>query len=62
MRQLLSLLRSVPEFNDLLTALDSGRSPAALSGLSPTHRAFFAAAKTAQLPEVYYVEVRFTLR
>ncbi len=43
MRQLLSLLRSIPEFNDLLTALDSGRSPAALSGLSPTHRAFFAA-------------------
>ena len=43
MKLLLSALQGIPEFQQLLTALDSGRSPAAVSGLSPTHRAYFAA-------------------
>ena len=44
MKQLLSALRALPEFEQLLSALDSGRSPAAVSGLSAVHRAHFAAA------------------
>ena len=43
MKLLLSALQGVPEFHQLLTALDQGRSPAAVSGLSPVHRAYFAA-------------------
>ncbi|MDD5939138.1 MAG: transcription-repair coupling factor [Clostridiales bacterium] len=43
MKQLLSALNGVPEFQSLLSALDSGASPAAVSGLSPVHRAHFAA-------------------
>ncbi len=43
MKLLLNALSAIPEFQQLLTALDSGRSPAAVSGLSLTHRAFFAA-------------------
>ena len=43
MKELLHILDRVPEFSQLLTALDSGRSPVALSGLSPVHRAHFAA-------------------
>ena len=43
MKQLLQILNHVPEFGQLLTSLDSGRSPVALSGLSPVHRAHFAA-------------------
>lgn len=44
MKLLLSALERVPEFQTLLAALDNGACPAALSGLSPAHRAHFAAA------------------
>ena len=43
MKALLPILNRVPEFQQLLDALDAGRSPAALSGLAPVHRAHFAA-------------------
>ena len=43
MKELLHILDQVPEFQQLLDALDAGRSPAAVSGLSPVHRAHFAA-------------------
>ena len=43
MKALLQILNDVPEFQQLLAALDGGRSPAAVSGLSPVHRAHFAA-------------------
>ena len=43
MKELLAALNTVPEFNALLAALDGGRSPVAVSGLSLTHRAYFAA-------------------
>ena len=43
MKLLTQLLQQVPEFPQLLSALDSGRCPAAVSGLSLVHRAHFAA-------------------
>ena len=43
MKQLLNILEQVPEFDQLLVNLENGRSPAAVSGLSPVHRAHFAA-------------------
>ncbi len=43
MKLLLDFLNQIPEFEQLAAALDSGRSPAAVSGLSPVHRAYFAA-------------------
>ena len=43
MKQLLNILDQVPEFGQLLANLENGRSPAAVSGLSPVHRAHFAA-------------------
>ena len=43
MKQLLSVLDQIPEFGALLAAMEAGRCPAALSGLSAVHRAFFAA-------------------
>ena len=43
MKLLLSALQNISEFQQLQEALDAGRSPAAVSGLSPTHRAYFAA-------------------
>ena len=43
MKRLLDFLNQIPEFEQLAAALDSGRSPVALSGLSPVHRAYFAA-------------------
>ena len=43
MKALLHILNSVPEFQQLLVALDAGRSPAAVTGLAPVHRAHFAA-------------------
>ena len=43
MRQLLNILDHVPQFPALLAHLEGGRSPVALSGLSPVHRAHFAA-------------------
>lgn len=48
MKQLLNALKSVPEFQELYNALDSGLSPAAVSGLSAIHRAYFAAALRAE--------------
>ena len=43
MEILRSVLRELPEFQQLLAALDSGQSPAAVSGLAAVHRAHFAA-------------------
>ena len=43
MKQLLSVLDQIPEFGALMAAMEAGRCPAALSGLSAVHRAFFAA-------------------
>ena len=43
MKELLHILDRVPEFGSLLTALDSGACPAAVSGLAAVHRAHFAA-------------------
>ena len=43
MKALLHILDSVPQFQQLLDALDAGRSPVAVSGLAPVHRAHFAA-------------------
>ena len=48
MQKLLSALYALPEFQQLAAALDSGASPAAVSGLSLVHRAWFAAAIQAQ--------------
>ncbi len=44
MKLLLSALSAVPEFRSLLAALDGGACPAAVSGLSPVHRAHMSAA------------------
>ena len=43
MEILRSVLQQLPEFQQLLAALDSGQSPAAVSGLAAVHRAHFAA-------------------
>ena len=43
MKRITDFLSAIPEYGQLLTALDNGLSPAAVSGLSPVHRAFFAA-------------------
>ena len=43
MKELVRILDQVPEFSSLLTALDSGACPAAVSGLAAVHRAHFAA-------------------
>ena len=43
MKELLSILNYVPEFEGLIAALDAGQSPALVAGLSPVHRAHFAA-------------------
>ena len=43
MKQLLTIQEQVPEFEQLLANLENGRSPVAVSGLSPVHRAHFAA-------------------
>ena len=43
MKKLLNILEYVPEFGQLLANLENGRSPVAVSGLSPVHRAHFAA-------------------
>lgn len=44
MELLRSVLKQLPEFQELTAALEGGRSPAALSGLAAVHRAHFAAA------------------
>ncbi|MCI8476981.1 MAG: transcription-repair coupling factor [Oscillospiraceae bacterium] len=43
MRQLTSILSRLPEFQQLLGAINSGGSPAAVTGLSAVHRAHLAA-------------------
>ena len=43
MKQLISALGGIPEFGNLLAAIDGGRCPAVFSGLSAVHRAHFAA-------------------
>ncbi len=43
MKKLLDFLSQIPEFTHLTSALDAGRSPVAVSGLSLAHRAYFAA-------------------
>ena len=43
MQALLHILDQVPQFQQLLEALEAGSSPAALSGLAAVHRAHFAA-------------------
>ena len=43
MKELLTILDRVPEFGGLLTALDAGGCPVAVSGLAAVHRAHFAA-------------------
>ncbi|WP_186567607.1 transcription-repair coupling factor [Lawsonibacter celer] len=43
MKELLSALNRIPEFQSLLAAMDGGGCPAAFSGLSAVHRAYFAA-------------------
>ncbi len=43
MKELCKILDFVPEFHNLLAAIDSGGCPAVLTGLSPVHRAHFAA-------------------
>ena len=43
MRELLKILEQVPEFGRLVSSLEAGRSPVEVSGLSPVHRAHFAA-------------------
>ena len=47
MELLRSVLKNLPEFQELLAALEGGRSPAAVSGLAAVHRAHFAATKPA---------------
>ena len=44
MKLLTQILGKVPEFEQLLAAMDNGQCPAAVSGLSAVHRAHFAAA------------------
>ena len=43
MKQLLNIFDTVPEFARLTADLESGRSPVEVAGLSPIHRAHFAA-------------------
>ena len=43
MKELLHILQQVPQFPALVQALETGQSPAAVSGLSRIHRAHFAA-------------------
>ena len=49
MKLLLNILEKVPEYLRLEAALDGGRSPVEVSGLSPVHRAHFAAGLLARL-------------
>ena len=44
MKLLTQVLQQVPEFEQLLAAMDNGQCPAEVSGLSAVHRAHFAAA------------------
>ena len=44
MQVLLNALEPLTEYRQLLEAMDAGRCPAAVSGVSAVHRAHFAAA------------------
>ena len=44
MKKLLAPLEQVPEFGQMISAMDGGRCPVGVSGLSGVHRAHFAAA------------------
>ena len=44
MQLLVPALKNLPEFQQMLAAIDSGSCPAAFSGLLPVHRAYVAAA------------------
>ena len=43
MKLLMDLLAGISEYEQLLGALDAGASPAAVAGLAPAQRAYFAA-------------------
>ena len=43
MKLLPGALKNLPEFRQLLSAIDAGGCPAVFSGLSPVHRAYVAA-------------------
>ena len=49
MKELLPILQQIPQFHNLVRALDAGRSPAEISGLAPVHRAHFAAGLLTEL-------------
>ena len=49
MKQLLSALNDIPEYQALTAAIDNGACPVAFSGLSAVHRAHFAAGLHQQL-------------
>ena len=49
MKLLLDILKEVPEYLRLEAALEGGRSPVEVSGLSPVHRAHFAAGLLSRL-------------
>ncbi|MDE6280307.1 MAG: DEAD/DEAH box helicase [Oscillospiraceae bacterium] len=49
MKLLLNILNEVPEYGPLEAALEAGRSPVEVAGLSPVHRAHFAAGLLARL-------------
>ena len=48
MKLLNEILFRLPEYRELTAHLDAGRSPVAVAGLSPVHRAHLAAALGAQ--------------
>ena len=52
MKLLLNILNEVPEFARLASNLEAGRSPVEVSGLSPVHRAHFAAGLLERLGEI----------
>ena len=49
MKLLLNILNEVPEYQPLEAALEAGRSPVEVAGLSPVHRAHFAAGLLSRL-------------
>ena len=49
MKLLLNILQQVPDYLRLESALENGRSPVEVSGLSPVHRAHFAAGLLSRL-------------
>ena len=49
MKLLLDMLQQIPDYLRLESALENGRSPVEVSGLSPIHRAHFAAGLLSRL-------------